>query len=179
MAKSERRGFVLWLMGPTSSGKTTIAAALLERWRAEERVVMQFDGDEVRDWFGAQLGFTAEDRLRVVRTLAHLAAKSSAAGAATIVSALTAHRDARELIAQSIDPLVVAYLECPIAVCATRDHKNLYARARAGEIATVIGFNSPYEPPRDPEIVVNSAMQSVGESVEQIDRYLRAAGYLS
>lgn len=164
-------------MGPTSSGKTTIAEALVTHWRAAGTTAIHFDGDEVRDFFAGRLGFEAEDRLRVVRTLAHLAGKTAAAGVATIVSALTAHEDARRLIATSINRLIVGYVECPIEICIERDPKGLYARARAGELTTVIGFNSPYVPPERPRLAVNTSRQSVGESVDVITRQLRAEGY--
>ena len=71
---------VIWLMGPTSSGKTTIAELLLKRLREDGGVMLHYDGDEVRDFFGDGLGFEAADRLRVVSTLTHLVNKSTAAG---------------------------------------------------------------------------------------------------
>ena len=61
-------GFVLWLMGPTSSGKTTVSNALVAQLRAAGTPIIHFDGDEVRDLFGDNLGFKPEDRLRVVST---------------------------------------------------------------------------------------------------------------
>ena len=82
---------VVWLLGPTAAGKTTLAEALTRRLQGRAQPTIHFDGDEVRDWFGADLGFAAEDRLRVVRTLVHLANTSRAAGLNVVVSALTAN----------------------------------------------------------------------------------------
>ena len=95
-------GFVLWLMGPTSGGKTTIAEHLLERLRAAGSPSMHFDGDEVRNFFGDTLGFKASDRQRVVGTLVHLANKTAEAGVNVIVSALTANEDARRHVLDSV-----------------------------------------------------------------------------
>ena len=68
---------VVWLMGPTSAGKTTLARALCERLRARGGVpIINWDGDQVRDMLGDILDFTPESRLQVVRTLATLAGAS-------------------------------------------------------------------------------------------------------
>ena len=74
-------------MGPTSGGKTTIGERLLERLRAEGVPAMHFDGDEVRNFFGDDLGFKKSDRQRVVYTLVHLANKTAAAGVITLAAA--------------------------------------------------------------------------------------------
>ena len=82
--------FVLWLLGPTSSGKTTIANDLLVSLRNKRTPVIHYDGDEIRDLFGETISFSAEDRHKVVSTIVHLANKASDAGLNVIVSALTA-----------------------------------------------------------------------------------------
>src|SRR3989339_786273 len=91
MKRSPLSGRVLWLMGPTSSGKSTLAEYFLTQWRLHGESVVHYDGDEVRDFFGSSHGFNAEDRLRVVKTLTALANKASEAGLLCIVSALTAN----------------------------------------------------------------------------------------
>ena len=67
--------FVLWLLGPTSSGKTKIASDLLISLRGEKFPVIHFDGDEIRDLFGDSISFTLKGCRRwphrlAVRTLA-------------------------------------------------------------------------------------------------------------
>lgn len=113
--------FILWLMGPTSSGKTTLSQCFVKEWRALGVPVVGYDGDEVRDFFGKGHGFEPEDRLRVVSTLVHLSAKAVEAGLNVVVSALTAHEDARRLVRERIPEVVVGYVECPIELCAKRD----------------------------------------------------------
>ena len=117
-------------MGPTSGGKTTIGEHLLERLLATGSPTMHFDGDEVRNFFGEDLGFEASDRQRVVATLVHLANKTSAAGVNVIVSALTASEDARRLVLDNVKNLIIVYVKCSIETCAGRDPKGLYAQAK-------------------------------------------------
>ncbi len=159
---------VIWLMGPTSSGKTTVGARLVDRLRRMGVLAVHYDGDEVRGFFGPAHGFRPEDRLRVVRTLVHLANKASGAGLMVVVSALTANRDARAWVRAHAANLVLVHLQCPIAVCAERDPKGLYARARKGDIKTLIGFNTPYPAPARPDIVLDTHRQSVEVCVEQL-----------
>jgi adenylylsulfate kinase len=155
--------FVLWLMGPTSSGKTTLAEYFVSRWRGENVPVIHYDGDEVRDFFGRDHGFRPEDRMRVVGTLIHLSKKANAAGLNVVVSALTANPEARASVAKELDNLVTGYVDCPIEICAERDPKGLYAKAKTGEIETLIGWNTPYDPPQNPDIVLSTNNQQTDE----------------
>jgi adenylylsulfate kinase len=90
--------FILWLLGPTSAGKTTLAKHFTGEWRKRNQSIIHFDGDEIRNLFGNDFGFRPEDRLKVVSTLIHLAKKSSEAGMSAVISALTASGEARELV---------------------------------------------------------------------------------
>jgi adenylylsulfate kinase len=148
-------------MGPTASGKTTLAGRLLRTLRENQLPAIHFDGDEIRGFFGSELSFTPKDRLQVVRTIVHLANKSIDANLATIVSALTANQDARDYIKKHAHKLITVYLNCPINECMRRDPKGLYKRAQKGEIDSVIGFNSRYISPVAPDITIDTAEKSV------------------
>ncbi len=179
LTQATPRRFALWLMGPTSSGKTTLAELLLSRLRSAGVAAMHYDGDEVRDFFGDSLGFAPADRLRVVSTLTHLANKSLDAGLNVIVSALTANEDARAHIAAAIDNLVIIYVKCPISICAERDPKGLYLMADNGEIDTLIGRNSEYKPPAAADLVVDTDALSPDKGVEAVIGYLIESGSIS
>ncbi len=162
----------LWLMGPTSGGKTTIAVAVIMALRERGVPAIHFDGDEVRDFFGSTHGFAAEDRLRVVETLVHLANKSMDAGLTVIVSALTANMDARAYVREHTNNLQMGYVSCSIEACIERDPKGLYARARQGEIDTLIGYNTEYPPLDDPDLVLDTEKKSLDEIVTETVQFL-------
>lgn len=159
----------MWLMGPTSSGKTTLGRTFTHYLRRRGFGAVHYDGDEVRDFYGPDHGFTDADRFRVVRTLVHLANKAAAAGLYVVVSALTASVEARTYVAENTDNLIVGHVNCSIEVCAQRDPKGLYGRAAKGEIDTLIGFNTPYLPPKDPDIVVDTAELTIEQSIERLE----------
>lgn len=162
----------LWLMGPTSSGKTTLARTLAERLRARGRSCLWYDGDEVRDFFGEDLGFRPADRLKVVRTLCHLANKGTREGVNVIVSALTANPEARKMVYGTVERLAVVWVCCDVEECARRDPKGLYERARQGEIDTLIGFNTPYQAPESYRLALRTQDRDVASCVEELEAFL-------
>ena len=172
-------GFVLWLMGPTSSGKTTVSNAVVKRLRDAGISIIHFDGDEIRDFFGDNLGFKPEDRLRVVSTLIHLADKVSTAGANVIVSALTANPDARKLLDDRLGSAAIGYIQCSIDICAARDPKGLYAKAKSGEIDTLVGYNTEYPAFENPDLVLDTENDPLEALVDQTLDFLRGSDRLA
>lgn len=164
--------YTLWLMGPTSSGKSTIAEHFVSILQQNDFPILHYDGDEIRDFFGKDFGFNEQNRGRVVETLTYLAKKSNDAGINVVVSALTAHQTARDFIKQSIPNLLVGHVKCPIEICADRDPKGLYEKARKGEIDTLIGYNSEYIAPSEPDIILDTDRYSLEENVDRLIEFL-------
>ena len=161
-------GTVLWLLGPTSAGKTTLATRVVGELHRCGIPAIHFDGDEVRDFFGPDLGFGAESRLRVVSVLAHLANKAAGAGLNVVVAALTAGEDARAYVRTNVRNLTIGYVACSIEACAQRDPKGLYRKAMRGEIDTLIGYNTEYRPPESPDVVLDTESHSIDELAARI-----------
>jgi adenylylsulfate kinase-like enzyme len=161
-------GTVLWLLGPTSAGKTTLATRVVADLRGQGVPAILFDGDEVRGFFGPDLGFGPDSRLRVVSVLAHLANKAADAGLQVVVAALTAGQDARQYVRENVDKLTIGYVACSVEACAKRDPKGLYGKAMRGEIDTLIGYNSEYRPPDDPDLVLDTEAYSLDELAARI-----------
>ncbi len=139
---------------------------------------MHWDGDQVRDMLGDNLSFAPESRLLVVRSLATMALASSEAGVLTIVSALTAHDDARQLIRDMLPRLLVVYVKCAVETCMQRDPKGLYAQAAAGEIDTLIGYNSDYTPPQKADLELDTSSENVDACVQKLVDFLGGQGLL-
>ena len=173
MKKNVREKYVFWIMGPTSSGKTTLAKLLHKEILASEKCALHYDGDEVRETFGKNFGFTNHDRLLVVKTLVYTAKKGVEAGLNVVVSALTAYEDARLFIKKNIKHLIVIYLRCSISECVRRDPKGLYAREKKGEINTLVGASSIYHEPLYPDIIIETEnktpLDSIKELVSELD----------
>jgi adenylylsulfate kinase len=88
------------------------------------------------------------------------------------VSALTAHQSARDYIEDKLPNLQIGYVKCSIETCSARDPKGLYAKAKNGEIATLIGYNTKYIPPTNPDIVLDTEIFGVEENTLKLLKYL-------
>jgi len=170
---------VFWMMGPTSAGKTTLANALATRIQETYSIpVVHWDGDQIRDLFGDQIDFSSESRGLVVRTLVTNAKTTSRSGVCTIVSALTAHQEARELVKKTLETLINVYVHCPIDICAERDPKGLYHRAKAGEIDTLIGFNTKYLAPANPDITIDTSIANIESCIDKCIGFIESRDIL-
>jgi adenylylsulfate kinase len=165
---SPQLGTVLWLMGPTSAGKTTLATRVVADLRQHGLPVVFYDGDEVRAFFGPDFGFSTKERFRVVSVLVHLANKAAEAGLHVVVAAVTAGQDSRNYIRENVPNLKIGYISCSIETCAQRDPKGLYRKAISGEIDTLIGYSSEYQPPDNPDLVLDTESYSADELVSRI-----------
>ncbi len=105
-------------------------------------------------------------------TLAHLAAKAADASLRGVVSVLTAHEDARQLVRKRIPSLVVGHVACPIELCTERDPEGLSENAQNGEIVTLIGWNAPYQPPPDLEPTLDTQTRTPNELFLEADSFL-------
>ena len=170
--KRKYKNFVLWIMGPTASGKTTLAREMLKILSKKERPVIHYDGDEVRGFFGPNLGFKVKDRLLVVKTICYLANKALNSGVNVVVSALTANEDARVYVVKNVKNVILIYLECSLEKCIERDYKGLYKKALSGEIDTLIGINSDYLPFENPDIIIKTENKSIGKNVIELEKRL-------
>lgn len=163
---SDDAGLTVWLTGLPSSGKTTLANALAERLSAARRRVELLDGDAVRPWLSGGLGFSRADRdenVRRVGWVAHLLARN---GVVAICALVSPYRQARQDVRDLHDGrFFEVHVAAPVEICAERDVKGLYARAQRGDVSAMTGVDDPYEEPLAPELVLQSANQSLEESL--------------
>lgn len=172
------RGFVIWLTGLSGAGKTTIAHALAERLKEAGYRVEILDGDVVRQHFSKGLGFSKEDRIENIKRVAYVAHLLARNGVVVITALISPYREGRNYARQLIGDFIEVYVKCPLEVLVKRDVKGLYAKALRGEIQNFTGISDPYEPPENPEVVVETDKETVEESVEKILKALDKLGYL-
>ena len=169
-----QRPAVFWFTGLSGSGKSTIANLLEKKLAATGRHTYLLDGDNVRHGLNRDLGFTDADRVENIRRVAEVAKLMADAGLIVLVSFISPFRAerrlARELMAGG--EFVEVFVDTPFEECARRDPKGLYARAMRGEIKNFTGVDSPYEPPENPEIRLETVGRTVEEMVDILDDWL-------
>ena len=173
-------GATVWLTGLPSSGKTTIATALATRLREEFRRVETLDGDEIRAFLSAGLGFSRADRDANVRRIGLVAEILARNGVLVLVPVIAPYADSREEVRKRHERSGTAFLEVhvatPVDVCSERDVKGLYARQAAGEISGLTGIDDPYEGPERPDLAIETHRQDIRQSAAALRALLVERG---
>jgi len=174
------RAAVLWFTGLSGAGKSTIARALERRLFDEGRRTALLDGDQLRHGLCSDLGFGLEDRAENIRRAGEVARLFFEHGAIVLCAFVSPLREDRDRIRALLPPgrFFEIFVDCPLDELRRRDPKGLYRKAERGEIRDFTGISSPYEPPSDPELVVQTGTESVDEIVSRIHRLLVRAGII-
>jgi adenylylsulfate kinase len=167
------KGFTLWFTGLSGSGKSTIAGILVEELERRGSKVEVLDGDIVRQNLSKGLGFSKEDRDTNIRRVAFVANLLSRNEVPVITAAISPYREIRDEAREMMDGrFIEAYVKASVEECERRDVKGLYAKARSGEIKEFTGVSDPYEPPENPELVLETEDETPEESARKILAYL-------
>jgi bifunctional enzyme CysN/CysC len=171
---------VIWFTGLPGAGKSTIANLLEKKLHGLGRQTYLLDGDNVRHGLNKDLGFTDADRVENIRRVAEVATLMVDAGLIVLVSFISPFRSERQFARSLFQPEEFAevYVNAPLAVAEQRDPKGLYKKARNGELKNLTGIDSPYEPPRDPEVEVNTSDCTPEEAVDRVLRRLQGLNLL-
>ena len=164
----KRGGMTVWLTGLSGAGKSTIAERLATEMHERGVAVEVLDGDEVRRNLSAGLGFSKEDRDTNIRRIGYVAELLTRHGVVVLVAAISPYREVRSEMRDRIGRFLEIYVECPIDVLAKRDVKGLYRKALAGEIDHFTGVSDPYEAPEDPDVWIDSSVETIDESVAKV-----------
>ncbi|MBV8734092.1 MAG: sulfate adenylyltransferase subunit CysN [Solirubrobacterales bacterium] len=174
------RPCVLWMTGLSGAGKSTIANLVERKLYSLGCHTYLLDGDNVRHGLNKDLGFTDADRVENIRRIAEVAKLMVDAGLIVITSFISPFRSerrtARELLED--DEFIEVFVDAPLKVAEARDPKNLYAKARRGEIANFTGIDSPYEPPESPEVHIETTTTTAEIAAEQLMSELRRRNVL-
>jgi adenylylsulfate kinase len=171
-------GVILWFTGLSGAGKSSLAHAVEEELHQLGCRTFVFDGDNVRHGLCADLGFSAEDRVENIRRVGEMAKLFVETGVIALTAFISPFLSDRERV-RSLVPhgdFLEIYCHCPLEICEQRDVKGLYQRARAGKIKDFTGISSPYEDPVDPELIVETGILTMEESVAQVMQLLRDHG---
>ncbi|HET7606991.1 MAG TPA: sulfate adenylyltransferase subunit CysN [Sphingomicrobium sp.] len=161
---------VLWFTGLSGAGKSTIANLVEKKLAARGRHTFLLDGDNVRHGLNRDLGFTEADRIENIRRVGEVARLMSDAGLIVLTAFISPFRAERHMVRRMIPQgeFFEIFVDTPLADAEKRDVKGLYAKARAGELKNFTGIDSPYEPPENAEIRIDTTERSADEAADLI-----------
>jgi sulfate adenylyltransferase len=175
-----KQGVCLWFTGLSGSGKSTTAEIVTYLLQEHGRQVSVLDGDVVRTHLSKGLGFSKEDRDTNIRRIGFVASEIVRHGGTVVCAAVSPYRATRNDVRNMVgfEHFIEIFVDTPLEVCESRDSKGLYAKARRGEIKGFTGIDDPYEPPQNPEIVIDTVHFSAEENARSIVRFLIDRGFI-
>jgi adenylylsulfate kinase len=175
----EHNGFTVWFTGLSGAGKSTIAELLYHELRARSMKVEILDGDMVRQNLSKGPGFSKEDRDTNILRIGFVANLLTRNGVATICCPISPYRKTRNEVRKLIGHFVEVYVHATVdEIAHHRDPKGLYKKALAGEIKNFTGVDDPYEPPKNPELALDTMVEEPGDSLRRVLQTLAELGYI-
>jgi adenylylsulfate kinase len=172
---NKHRSVILWFTGLSGAGKSTLAHAVEEELFKKGCRTFVFDGDNVRHGLCSDLGFSTEDRVENIRRIGEMTKLFLDAGVIALTAFISPFISDRNRV-RSLVPngdFIEIYCNCSLEVCEARDVKGLYGRAREGVLKNFTGISSPYEVPVTPELIVDTGLLTLEESVIKVLEFLQ------
>lgn len=161
-----QQGLTIWFTGLSGAGKSTLALALEKELYREGILSQLLDGDNIRSGINNNLGFSETDRIENIRRIAEISRLFTGCGIVTLAAFISPTRAIRQMAGEIIGDgdFFEVYVRTPLEVCEQRDIKGLYAKARRGEIKDFTGITSPFEPPANPFLTIDTTQTSIREA---------------
>lgn len=175
-----QKGLVVWMCGLSGSGKSTIANAAERVLHQQGRFTIILDGDNLRTGLNSNLGFSDQDRLENIRRISETAKLLASNGVITFVSAITPRGELRDLARGILgDDFFEVYVKASFEACEKRDVKGLYAKAAKGEIPNFTGRDSSFEPPVNPQLVLDTEQLTIEDAAFELLEAIRSQLHLA
>ncbi|MGD9035577.1 MAG: adenylyl-sulfate kinase [Syntrophobacterales bacterium] len=172
------KGAVIWFTGLSASGKSTIAHIVEKQLHKRGCSTYVLDGDNVRHGLCADLTFCPEDRAENIRRIGEMVRLFVDAGIIVLTAFISPYRQDRQQVRSLLSDgqFLEIHVDCPPEVCATRDQKGIYQKAKAGIIKEFTGISAPYEPPENPELVIQSHEEDAKAAAKKVIQLIKECG---
>ena len=170
----QHKSILLWFTGLSGSGKSTIANCVEQELHKNSIHTYTLDGDNIRKGLNSDLSFSPEDRSENIRRIAETARLMIDAGLVVLAAFVSPYRNDRDHIRKIVgdDNMVEIFINTSIEECERRDVKELYKKARKGEIKNMTGISAPYESPLHPDIQINTEEVTIVDATKQIINFI-------
>jgi cytidine diphosphoramidate kinase len=146
---------VIWIIGLSGSGKTTIANMLYKRLKGSHPNLVLLDGDILRDVWQDSLGHTIEARSINAARISNLCKLLDDQGVHVIAAVLSIFPDWQEWNRRNLSDYREIFLDVPLTEVQRRDPKGIYQRYASGNEKNVVGLDIPFPSPTTPDVVLS------------------------
>jgi len=178
MEKKNVTAWVIWFTGISASGKTTLGTLVKNELEKKYGIVEMLDGDVTRHFFDNDLSYSKKDRMTSLKRIMFGAALVAKNGVPTVVACITPSYAMRDLVRKKIPKYVEIFCKASIEKVMERDPKGHYAKYKLGKLHHVIGLDDKYDIPRHPDLICETDIETVEESLLKIKNLLKEKGIL-
>jgi adenylylsulfate kinase len=177
----QNQGFTVWLTGMLGSGKTTLAEYIAARLRQVGRPVEILDEDDLEEsLWNENEGRSKEDRESITVRMGFVAELLTRNNVATLVACESPYKEARDINRRLIQKYIEVFIDCPVDPdLLKRDTTGKYKKAMNGEIPDFVGITAPYQPPGNPEVKIQSNLETVEAGALKIFQALLDLGWMT
>lgn len=174
-----KKNFMIYMVGRSGSGKTTIANALEKELKKRGMQQLQvIDGDVIRQQFGDIFGYTYEERIKCNQAVRVVVKYLLENHISVILAQVASYDKMRKKVREAFpEAYIEVYVKCSYEECARRDVKGYYRKQQNGEMENLNGANDTYEIPQNSDIVIDTERETLSEAVQKIVAYLEEEGY--
>ncbi len=162
---SVERGKVFWITGLSGAGKTTIGKELFKLVKEKEKNTVLLDGDEMREVFGNDLGYSKEDRFRCAMRYARICRMLANQGIHVIICTISMFEEVRAWNREEIAGYIEIYVRVPMELLKERNQKELYSECENGSTGNVVGMDLELELPKNPDLIIDNTGESTPEQI--------------
>lgn len=160
---------VIWLLGLSSAGKTTISNEIAKKLRENDVDVMKIDGDDFRRLHGNNLGFTESDRFDNIKRAREYCKRCLDHNIPVIMSFITPYQEMREDNREMFGKdYFEVWMNASLETCIERDVKGLYKDAKNNRIDLMTGISDDFDEPESPDLVCYTDKETIQETVNKI-----------
>jgi bifunctional enzyme CysN/CysC len=164
---------VVWLTGLSGAGKSTLATHVEQHLFEKNYLVTILDGDSIRDGLNADLDFSPEARRENLRRSGEVASMLANRGFIVLASFVSPFHEGRQIVQEIVGKaFYLVHVHAEINDCINRDPKGLYKKAMSGEIKNFTGVGQSYEPPENPDLVVDTSCTDVMTASEHLSQFI-------
>jgi cytidine diphosphoramidate kinase len=148
---------VVWIIGLSGAGKTTLANEVVANIRSSQSNVVLIDGDAIREVFGNELGHTLEDRRKNADRICGLGRFLESQGMTVVCAVLSIFHESQDWNRKNLKEYYEVFIDTSMEDLIERDGKSLYKKALNGELKDVVGVDLEFKPPKKPDLIIDNS----------------------